>query len=126
MLVEVTAAGISRSTWLTASSLLVSLAEPAGRLQVLSQSGRLPVSAAYVKVFARHQDGSVRFFKDGYTDLNGNFDYTSLSTSDLDNTQRLAILVLDEKLGAVVREANPPTRFRLGFSPAPVASCHRS
>jgi hypothetical protein len=110
VLVEVTAAGISRSTWLTASSLLVSLAEPAGRLQVLSQSGRLPVSAAYVKVFARHQDGSVRFFKDGYTDLNGNFDYTSLSTSDLDNTQRLAILVLDEKLGAVVREANPPTR----------------
>ncbi|MEO8268146.1 MAG: hypothetical protein ABI557_00415, partial [Aureliella sp.] len=110
VLVEVTAAGISRSTWLTASSLLVSLAESAGRLQVLSQSGKLPVSAAYVKVFARHQDGSVRFFKDGYTDLNGNFDYTSLSTSDLDSTQRLAILVLDEKLGAVVREANPPTR----------------
>lgn len=110
VLVEVTAAGISRSTWLTASSLLVSLAEPAGRLQVLSQSGKLPVSAAYVKVFARHQDGSVRFFKDGYTDLNGNFDYTSLSTSDLDSAQRLAILVLDEKLGAVVREANPPTR----------------
>ncbi|MCA9182807.1 MAG: hypothetical protein KDA51_15205, partial [Planctomycetales bacterium] len=110
VLVEVTAAGISRSTWLTASSLLVSLAEPAGRLQVLRQSGKLPVSAAYVKVFARHQDGSVRFFKDGYTDLNGNFDYTSLSTSDLDSARRLAILVLDEKLGAVVREANPPTR----------------
>ncbi len=110
VLVEATAAGISRSVWLTASSLVVSLAEPAGRLQVLSQSGRSPVAAAYVKVFARHSDGSVRFLKDGYTDLNGNFDYASLSTSDLDTAQRLAILVLDDTLGAVVREAVVPTR----------------
>src|SRR5690606_6456993 len=110
VLVEATSAGISRSVWLTASSLLVSLAEPTGRVQVLSQSGNQPVAAAYVKVFARHHDGSVRFFKDGYTDLNGNFDYASLSTSDLDTAQRLAILVLDDTLGAVVREASVPTR----------------
>lgn len=110
VLVEATTAGISRSVWLTASSLLVSLAEPVGRIQVLSQSGRQPIAAAYVKVFARHNDGSVRFFKDGYTDLNGNFDYATLSTSDLDTAQRLAILVLDDKLGAVVREASVPTR----------------
>ena len=110
VLVEATTAGISRSVWLTASSLVVSVAEPVGRVQVLSQSGRQPVAAAYVKVFARHNDGSVRFFKDGYTDFNGNFDYASLSTSDLDTAQRLAILVLDDKLGAVVREANVPTR----------------
>ncbi len=110
LLMEVTAGGISRSVWLTASSLVVSVAEPMGRLQVLSREGRAPASAAYVKVFARHPGGSVRFFKDGYTDLNGNFDYATLSTSDLDTTERLAILILDEKFGAVVKEASPPTR----------------
>lgn len=110
LLLEVTAGGISRSVWLTASSLVVSTSESMGRVQVLSREGRAPVSAAYVKVFARHQGGSVRFFKDGYTDLNGNFDYATLSTSDLDSSERLAILVLDEKFGAVVKEANPPTR----------------
>ncbi len=110
VLVEVTAAGISRSSWLTASSLLVSLSEPVGRLQVLSQTDRAPVAGAYVKVYARHSDGAVRFFKDGYTDLNGHFDYASLSTADLDSSQRLSILILDEKLGAVLKEASPPTR----------------
>jgi hypothetical protein len=110
VLLEVTAAGISRSMWLTASSLGLSLAEPMGRVQVHSRTGRTPVSGAYVKVFARHRDGSIRFFKDGYTDLNGNFDYATLSTSDLETAERLAILVLDEQLGAVVKEASPPTR----------------
>ncbi len=110
VLVEVTAAGISRSSWLTASSLAVNLSEPVGRLQVLSQTGQAPVAGAYVKVYARHNDGAVRFFKDGYTDLNGHFDYASLSTADLDSSQRLSILVLDEKLGAVLKEASPPTR----------------
>lgn len=110
VLIEVTAAGISRSAWLTASSLVTHLAEPMGQLQVLARDRQAPVVGAYVKVFARHQDGSVRFYKDGYTDLTGTFDYASLSTSDLDTTQRLAILVLDEQLGALIKEVTPPTR----------------
>jgi hypothetical protein len=110
VLLEVTASGISRSMWLTASSLDISLAEPMGRAHVRSRAGRAPLSGAYVKVFARHSDGSVRFFKDGYTDLNGNFDYATLSTADLTTVERLAILVLDEQLGASVKEATPPTR----------------
>ncbi len=110
VLVEVTARGISRTSLLTANTLAATVVEPYGRVQVRSQADRAPVEAAYVKVYARHNDGSVRFYKDGYTDLRGQFDYASLSTSDLATTQRLSILVIDPKHGALVREAAPPTR----------------
>ena len=110
VLVEVTAHGISRSSVLTANTLAVTVSEPYGRLQVRSRTDRSPVEAAYVKVYARHSDGQIKFFKDGYTDLRGQFDYATLSTGDLNTTERLAILIIDPKHGALVREAAPPTR----------------
>ena len=110
VLVEVISEGIVRSSVITANSLKVDVAEPFGQIQVLAEQGRAPVEGAYVKVYARHRDGSVKFFKDGYTDLRGRFDYATLSTSDLNTTGRFAILVLHEKLGAIVREAAPPMR----------------
>lgn len=108
--VEARGAGITRGITITANALQVEMAEQYGQLQVFSEQGRAPVEGAYVKVYARHRDGQVRFYKDGYTDLRGQFDYATLSTSDLDSTKELAILVMDSKLGAVTMEANPPTR----------------
>ena len=70
-------------------------------------SGRRWVDEA-VRRSARMKDGRVRFYKDGYTDLRGRFDYTSLSTNDLDFVQRFAILILSEEEGAVVQEVAPP------------------
>ena len=110
LLVEVSGGGLSRSQVLTANALNVNVMESFGQLSVLSEEGRGPVEGAYVKVYARHADGSVKFYKDGYTDLRGKFDYATLSTSDLNTTKRFAILVLDPKLGATVQEAAPPTR----------------
>jgi hypothetical protein len=40
------------------------------------------VSKAYVKVYARLRNGEIRFFKDGYTDLRGKFDYASLNSTE--------------------------------------------
>ena len=55
-------------------------------------------------------NGSIRFYKDGYTDLRGRFDYASLSTNDLDQVERFALLVMSNDQGAVVREVAPPAR----------------
>ena len=63
---------------------------------------------AYVKVYARTAGGEVKFYKDGYTDLRGRFDYASLNTNELDAAQKFAILVLSDEHGALVREATPP------------------
>jgi hypothetical protein len=68
------------------------------------------VPKTYVKVYARMADGRVRFYRDGYTDLRGRFDYSSLSTNDLDHVERFALLVLSDEHGAIVREAGPPKR----------------
>ena len=50
------------------------------------------------------------FTKDGDTDLRGRFDYSSLSTSDLDQVERFALLVMSDEHGAVVQEAAVPKR----------------
>ena len=70
--------------------------------------GGTAAAKVYVKVFARMQDGQIQFYKDGYTDLRGWFDYATLSTDALPQVQQFAILVLSEQDGAVVREVNPP------------------
>ena len=94
-------------------------------------------------MYARLNNGTVRFFKDGYTDLRGRFDYASLNApegaqpaalsprggipglsdpsipangldyqmlkpTELNNVEKLAILMLSDTNGAAVREVNPP------------------
>ena len=52
-------------------------------------------------------DGRVKFYKDGYTDLRGRFDYTSLNTNELDIVRKFALLVYSDEYGAIVRERHP-------------------
>jgi len=110
LLVEVEAAGIRKAATCFSNSLAVELVENYGQLRVTHNKRRRPLPQVYVKVYARTRNGAVRFYKDGYTDLRGRFDYVSLSTNDLDNTERFSILVLSKEHGGVVREASPPKR----------------
>ncbi len=110
VLVEVNAGALSQSQVVYANSMKVTVVDSFGQLQVTSLEGRRTVEQAYVKVFARHQDGKVKFFKDGYTDLRGQLDYASLSTSDLQSVQRFSILVMHPERGALIREVAPPKR----------------
>jgi hypothetical protein len=110
VLVEIQGAGLTKTATYYSNALSIQLVENYGQLQVRHQSTGKPLAKVYVKVYARMQDGSVRFYKDGYTDLRGRFDYTSLNTNDLDFAQKFALLILSEEHGAVVREADPPKR----------------
>ena len=83
---------------------------PDTQLRVTDEKGRKSLSGVYVKAYAKMKDGSTRFYKDGYTDLRGRFDYASLSTNELDNVDRFALLVMSDNQGAVVREVSPPAR----------------
>ena len=110
VLVEVTSAGVTRSQAYYANSLDVQVSENYGQVQVRHQTTKQPLGKVYVKVYARMNDGQVAFYKDGYTDLRGRFDYTSLSTDQLDSVARFSLLILSEDNGAVIREADPPKR----------------
>ena len=53
-------------------------------------------------------DTGPKFYKDGYTDLRGKFDYASVSTTDIGSALKFSILVMNETHGATVLEAPVP------------------
>ncbi len=107
VLVEITAAGKSSAHAYYANELNISVSESQGRLQVLHAGDNRPLPKTYVKVFAEI-NGQPKFYKDGYTDLRGKFDYLSLSTAELDKATKFGILILSEEHGAAVKEVKPP------------------
>lgn len=110
VMVEVVGNGVRRSQAYFANALAVQMIENYGQVKVLHKTHHTPLSTVYVKVYARMKDGTVKFFKDGYTDLRGRFDYVSLNTNEIADVDRLSILMLSKEHGAVIREAAPPKR----------------
>ena len=110
VLVEIVGAGQTKTQAYYSHSLSVQVIENYGQVKVTHQTTGKPVPKAYVKVYAQMADGSVKFYKDGYTDLRGRFDFASLNTNALDVATKFSILVLSDEFGALVREANPPKR----------------
>jgi hypothetical protein len=86
----------------------VQVIENFGQVKVTHAATNKPLAKAYVKVYARTDSGEVKFYKDGYTDVRGRFEYASLSTNDLGAVSRFSVLILSDEHGAVVREASPP------------------
>jgi hypothetical protein len=110
LLVTVAAAGITRSQPAYSTGLAVRVVETYGQVLVTRAADGKPVPKAYVKVYARMEDGRTAFYKDGFTDVRGRFDYASLSTDDALRARRFSILVTSEEDGAAVREADAPGR----------------
>jgi hypothetical protein len=108
VMIEVTGGGAAKSQPYYPNSLNVQMLENYGQVKVLQEKTDKPLAKVYVKVYARSKDGSVKFYKDGYTDLRGRFDYSSLNTGDIESVERFSILIMSEQFGAVVREAAPP------------------
>lgn len=65
----------------------------------------------YVKCFAKTNDGKVSFYKDGYTDLRGRFDYATLNSTDISNIDKFAIFVMNDEFGSVIQEAKAPNKL---------------
>ena len=108
VLVEVTAAGKTRSVPIFATEMDVRFTENFGQVRVTDTAGGKPLAKVYVKVYAKLADGSVKFHKDGYTDVRGRFDYASVNTPERQAIQRFSVLILSDDRGAVIREAAPP------------------
>lgn len=110
VVVEAVGAGIRKARVHYANDLVTHLSHQYGQLRVQRASGRGALAATYVKVYARKRGGQVAFYKDGYTDLRGWFDYATLSTTELDSVEQFAILVCSDHAGAAILEAGPPAR----------------
>ena len=110
VLVEIIGGGQTKAQAYYANSLAVQVVENYGQVKITHTTTGKPLAKVYVKVYARMQDGQTKFYKDGYTDLRGRFDYTSLNTNELDFVQKFSVLVMSDENGAVVKEASPPKR----------------
>ncbi len=100
VLVEIVGAGQTQSQAYYSNALKVKVVENYGQLWVTHDKDGAPLPKVYVKVYARMKNGEVKYYKDGYTDLRGCFDYTSLNTNELDFVDKFSILVLSDEHGA--------------------------
>ncbi len=110
VMVEIVGGAMRRSQPYYANSLALQVIENYGQVKVANARNAAPAPKVYVKVYARMRNGAIQFYKDGYTDLRGRFDYSSISTSELDEVEKFALLVVSDTDGAVIREALPPKR----------------
>ena len=110
VIIKAEANGLSRSDIRYASQLLTQRVERYGQIRVTRKADNAPLSKAYVKVFAQLHNGEELFYRDGYTDLRGRFDYASSSTLDLNSVAEFSLLVISDELGANVLTAAPPVR----------------
>lgn len=110
LMVEVTGKGQRAGAAWFASRLRVRKMESYGQVEVRSARDNQPLPKTYVKVFARGANGRETFWKDGYTDPRGRFDYVSLNDRKPEEAAEFAILILHPELGAEIRTAKPPPR----------------
>jgi len=90
----------------------VQVSQDIGEIRVLESKSRQPKPGAYCKVYGQNiRDHKHMFFKDGYTDVRGRFDYRTLSTDQIRSTQKLAILISTEKMGSIIKEIKVPLEF---------------
>ena len=122
MVIEVTGEGKQLFRTYYATQIKVTLTEAYGELKVTEKDTNKPLPRVYVKVFAQKKGGSAStpfFFKDGYTDIRGKFDYAQTSGNRLKDVQKFAILVMSDTLGSIIKECDPPKNQDNGSSAGP-------
>lgn len=109
-MVELVAGDSRKAQAYYAHSLQVQVIEAFGQVKITTRENGQPLPKVYVKVYAKRKNQSVAFYKDGYTDLRGRFDYSSVSNKNLDGIERFALLIMSEDRGAMIQEASAPAR----------------
>jgi len=93
------------------NKLKITTLQTFGELKVDSLVNGKPLPRTYVKVFAtnKHNPSAAPFFfRDGYTDICGKFEYAQTSGDKLKDVLRFAILIHNDDLGSKIMEIEPP------------------
>lgn len=107
LVIEVTGEGKQAFLTYFSTSLQVSVNENFGELKVTDANSD-PLSKVYVKAFSKEKGGAIKFFKDGYTDIRGKFEYAQINSKKLTAVEKFAILVMSDDHGSLTREAKVP------------------
>ena len=108
MVIEISSDKIQRFKTYYSTQMVVKLNENFGELNVTHRQTLLPLPRAYVKVFCKDTSGSELFYRDGFTDIRGKFEYANASGKSVDTVEKFGIFVSDDKFGQVILEAGKP------------------
>ncbi len=108
LLVEIQGGEQTNAKPVYANGLDVQIVNSFGQLKVANAKDGKPLPKTYVKVYSMDANGIVKFYKDGYTDLRGRFDYASQSNLSTDDLVKFSILIQNDLYGTVIRETEPP------------------
>ena len=108
VVIEVNSDDLQEFRTFYSSELKVQVNEKFGELRVYHKEK--PLSKVYVKVFCKNQAGTENFYRDGFTDIRGKFDYANASGKSLNDIKKFAILVCDDNHGSLIKEADIPKK----------------
>ena len=109
LIIQISSGALSENLTYFPSSMKVFIVKNFGQIKVSAEDTEKPLSNIYIKTFAKKNNGTISFYKDGYTDLRGTFEYTSVSSSDLGDISEFSILVFSDKHGAQIKQVKPPS-----------------
>ena len=98
--------GLSYILFYAPSTMNYKINEEFGEIKMTGLNGK-PLPGVYVKAIALTKANKTEFYKDGYTDINGVFDYLSLSTDQANTVSKFALLILSSTNGSIVTECKP-------------------
>jgi hypothetical protein len=99
------------------SALKVFAVENTSQVKVTDLQGK-PIAKVYMKCFVQDRNGPSRFYKDGYTDLRGNFDYKTLNLEEDTRGKKYAILVVSEDQGSQIKIIEPSETSSMEKAPS--------
>ena len=70
-----------------------------GKIRVCRKGSEAGLSRVYVKVFAMLNGYQSAFYRDGYTDFAGCFNYFDIKTSSISNISKFAVFIDHKDLG---------------------------
>ena len=109
--IEISAGKIKENEIYYSSLLKYSVIESIGEIKVLSPELK-PLPKVYVKCFCETNSGLIKFYKDGFTDLRGKFDYLSLNTDLINDVKKFSILMMSKEYGSIIVSCNPPKMIK--------------
>lgn len=116
LVIEITGEDQQHFKTFYSSNLKVSILESFGELKVTHKENGKALPEIYVKVFAQNKNGSEKFYKDGYTDIRGLFEYAQTSGDKLKQVKKFAIYIESKEFGSQIREVDPPRDESTGDS----------
>ena len=99
VVIEINSDDIQRFKTYYSSELKVRANQSYGEIKVYHRDSMKPLSKVYVKVFCKDTSGKELFYRDGFTDIRGKFEYASASGKALANVEKFSILVSHDQYG---------------------------